>query len=216
MSKSLLLLIDGYNVIGPVAAPGRRSGSTVNFGGSKRSRHTEGASDWLQSERMSLLNRLAAGLPEAILSRTCVVFDAANPPPDRPTSFIHHGAQVRFAVGYPEADDLLEEIIAAHHSAKQLSVVSSDRRVQVAARRRGATSFESDAWLGDLLDRRPQLVHWPRGTRPAAKGHRSSNQGDSLTGLESLRGESSGEKPDGGLLNPDDVREWIDEFGLDQ
>lgn len=186
MSKPLLLLVDGYNVIGPIAAPARGSPSVR----------------WLQSERAVLLRRLVEGFPDSVLKRTCVVFDAANPPPDRPSSFQHHGIQVRFAVDYPEADDLLEELIAAHHSAKQLSVVTSDRRVQVAAERRGANWFDSQSWLDGLLDGRARLAHWPRGTAD------NQNPVDGTT-------DSPLGKPDSTKLGPEDVRQWLDEFGLD-
>ncbi len=138
---SLLLLIDGYNVVAPIAAPGRAPDP-----------------HWLQRERRLLLQRLVQHLTCETRQRTCVVFDAAHPPLDRPDRFTVDGIEIMFAVGYPEADDLLEELIAVHSAAKQLTVVSSDHRVQLAARRRGATAFDSAEWLDRLLDGRVALA----------------------------------------------------------
>ena len=94
---SLLLLIDGYNVVAPVAPPSRNVDPM-----------------WLERERRQLIHRLVKHLGAEVRRRTCVVFDAANPPPNRLSRFQMEGIDVRFAVGYPEADDLLEELIAAH------------------------------------------------------------------------------------------------------
>ena len=173
---SLLLLIDGYNVVAPVAPPGRASNPT-----------------WLQRERNLLLQRLAKHLGEKLRRRTCVVFDAANPPRDRPSEFDFEGIDVRFAVGYPEADDLLESIIANHSAPKTLAVVSSDHRVQAAARRRGSKPYDSQPWLDDLIDGRIGLAASP------ASG---AGQGS----------EPTRDKPE--AVNDNDVQQWMDEFGL--
>jgi len=142
---SIVLLIDGYNVIAPVAAPGR--GAPPN---------------WLATERMRLLDRLVEHLDETVRLRTCVVFDAKDAPHDRPNRFDHHGIDVRFAVDHPEADDLLEEIIAAHTTPRHLSVVSSDHRVRAAAKRKRAGMFDSDPWLDRLLDGYLDLLWYPK------------------------------------------------------
>lgn len=138
---SLLLLIDGYNVVSPVAVPSQSVDP-----------------NWLQRERMRLIDRLATLVDAGTRQRTCVVFDAANPPRDRPSEFQYHGISVRFAIDYPEADDLLEEIIGQHSAPKRLAVISSDRRVQTAASRRGAACFDSQPWLDALLEGRLQLA----------------------------------------------------------
>ncbi|MGB7344769.1 MAG: NYN domain-containing protein [Pirellulaceae bacterium] len=174
---SLLLLIDGYNVVSPVAPPSRNTDP-----------------NWLHHERMQLINRLVTHLDETTRARTCVVFDAANPPRDRPSEFVIDSIQVRFAIDYPEADDLIEEIIAAHHSPKQLAVVSSDHRIQAAARRRGAVCFDSEPWLDDLLDNKVRLA---------------------IT-LASPTGQGSvePEKPTGKLTD-EHVSDWMKEFGFE-
>lgn len=173
---SLLLLIDGYNVVAPVAAPGRIPDPA-----------------WLQRERNLLLQRLVKHLAADVRSRTCVVFDAANPPPDRPSEFEVDGVSVRFAVDYPEADDLLEELIAAHSAPKNLAVVSSDHRVQAAAKRRGSKPFDSQPWLDDLMRDRVSL---------AAPQENGAGQGT----------EPKSYKPE--IIDDDDVQQWMQDFGF--
>lgn len=147
-----MLLIDGYNVIGPVAPPGR------------------GASlDWLAIERQRLIQRLVEHLDEHVRRRTCVVFDAKDAPKQFQSRYQHRGIDVWFAVDYPEADDLLEEIIAQHPAPKTLSVVSSDHRIVVAARRRRAGCFDSQEWLDHLLDGTTQLIRFPKATKAVAQ-----------------------------------------------
>ncbi|MDA8745623.1 NYN domain-containing protein [Rubripirellula amarantea] len=175
---SLLLLIDGYNVLAPSAPP--RSPDPM----------------WLHRERAQLLERLATHLPGSVRQRTQVVFDAANPPRDRPDRFVYQDIDVQFAVNYPEADDLLEEIIRGHSSPKQLAVVSSDHRVQTAASRRSAEAFDSQSWLDSLLDGNLRLS--PRANV-----------------IDRDAGEGRGDHGDDGLkLKAEDVNDWMDEFGF--
>ncbi|MEM1067403.1 MAG: NYN domain-containing protein [Planctomycetota bacterium] len=183
---SLLLLIDGYNVIPPVAPPGR--GADPN---------------WLQRERMQFIQRLCHHLQESLRRRTCIVFDAADPPRDRPSRFSVDELRVVFAVGYAEADDLLEEIIADHSAPKQLAVVSSDRRVQAAANRRGATAYDSQDWLDQLLDGRVQVAPSQQAkVRREGKGS----------------GQDSDAKPDIDREDPKsgfgDTEQWLRDFGF--
>ena len=180
---SLLLLIDGYNVVAPVTPPNRN--------------HLSADHDdrWLQRERSQLIARLVKHLDHAVRSRTCVVFDAANPPPDRPSQFAIEGIDVRFAVDYAEADDLLEEIIASHSAPKNLAVVSSDHRVQAAARRRGSLVLESQEWLDDLLDGNVRL---------AVRRRDGAGQGSEQDGAE---------KPTESI-EEEDVESWMREFGF--
>lgn len=178
MYQSLLLLIDGYNVVSPVGPPGRSPDP-----------------NWLHRERMLLLNRLTKHISDGVRGRTCVVFDAANPPRDRPSEFVFESMQVRFAIDYPEADDLIEELIRAHHSPKQLMVVSSDHRIQTAAARRDAKHFDAQPWLDDLLEGKLHL---------AIDNRKTTGQGS---------GEN--EKPTG-QLSDENVSDWMREFGFDE
>ncbi|MEL6108200.1 MAG: NYN domain-containing protein [Planctomycetota bacterium] len=176
---SLLLLIDGYNVSAPIR-PGRDADAR-----------------WLERHRAGLLRDLTNHLEEAIRHRTCVVFDAANPPKDRPPTYVHQGIEVRFAIGYPTADDLLEEMIQAHHTPRQLMVVSSDHRVQVAARRRGAAQSDSEPWMDDLTDGVVNLATGKTARLAPANGE----------------GEGSSKKPD--ISDAGEVQNWLREFGFD-
>ena len=65
-----------------------------------------------------------------------MVFDAQTPRRACRARCIHRGLTVRFAVRYEEADRLIEELIRADSAPRRLVVVSSDHRLQRAARRR--------------------------------------------------------------------------------
>jgi predicted RNA-binding protein with PIN domain len=114
-----------------------------------------------------------------------VVFDAARAPVDRPAEEDFGGVHVRFAVGYPSADDLIEELIRTDSGPDGLTVVSDDRRLREAARRRGCA-------IAGCLD------FFERVARPPA--------------AEKTRKEPPA-KPEG--LSPDEVAHWLKEFGGD-
>jgi len=177
-NRALWLLIDGYNIVSPTAPP-RNPGEY-----------------WLHRERMLLIKRLAEHLELAARERTCVVFDAADPPPDQPSHFWISGIEVRFAVDHPEADDLLEELIAAHSAPKSLAVVSSDQRIQTAARRRGSLALDSQSWFDRLLDGKVILAVSPR------SGAGQGGEADAA------------DKPQ--QTHPEDVQQWLREFGFDE
>lgn len=162
------LLIDGYNLLHV----------TGIFGGG------EGPGTF-QRTREALLNFLAASLDEDERTTTTVVFDAAEAPPGLPDTLVHKQLQVRYARDYPDADSLIEELIEAFPAPRTLLVVSSDRRIQRAARRRRAKFAESDAWYAEL---------WQR--RTAARQHLH---------------QTIPEKPIG-QLTPAEVAYWVAEF----
>ena len=131
----MYFLIDGYNLIFQCGLEGRSA-----------------ASDGLEKARYRLINGLAANLGDEARSKTTVVFDAKNRPnKEAVDSFTHHGIQVIFAVGYEDADSNLESLIRRHSVPKSLVVVSSDHRVQTAAKRRKASAIDSDQWYEQLL-----------------------------------------------------------------
>jgi hypothetical protein len=131
------LLIDGYNLLHVTGITGRRGGA----GGFERS-------------RQALLRFLAASIPPDELRDATIVFDAADAPAGLPKEFDHDGLAVLFARDYPDADTMLEELIGKHHAPRSLTVVSSDHRVQRAARRRRATAVDSEKWYAQLLANR--------------------------------------------------------------
>lgn len=163
----MTLLIDGYNLL---YASGIFGDVRGRLGG--------------ESSRQALLDFLVESLPAVVVARTTVVFDAAEAPPGLPRQLTHRGLNVRFAPRNSEADALLEEIIEATPDPRRLTVVSSDHRVQRAARRRNATSIDSEIWYADTL----------RARRDALAPREES-------------------KPDG-VLSPSEVNEWLREFGL--
>jgi predicted RNA-binding protein with PIN domain len=89
-------------------------------------------------------------LPCADRAKTIVVFDARESPRGIPSEYEFQGIAVRFARDHDEADDLIEELIAAHASTSSLTVISSDTRLQKAARRRKAAFFDSRTWFDSL------------------------------------------------------------------
>ena len=75
-------------------------------------------------------------------------------PPGLPRVIHHRGLTVRFASQYPDADSLIEELIDQNTAPRRLTVVSSDHRLQRAARRRRAKPMDCDAWYAGVIRRR--------------------------------------------------------------
>jgi hypothetical protein len=130
-------LIDGYNLLHATGILGRNVGPGT-----------------LERARNALLGFLAASLPESEQADTTVVFDAKNGPPGLPRELHQQGIRVLYAVGYANADGLLEELIRANSSPRRLVVVSSDHQIQRATHRRRATAIDSDRWYADVCRRR--------------------------------------------------------------
>ncbi|HJT34179.1 MAG TPA: NYN domain-containing protein [Pirellulales bacterium] len=146
------LLIDGYNLMHAAGIIGRGVGP----GGLERS-------------RLALLNFVAESLDEDQRVAATVVFDARGAPHGLPATLLHRGLTVRFAAGYEEADELIEELIRAESAPRRLTVVSTDHRLQRAARRRRATAIDSEQWYADVLRGRGQR---PCAAEPAARPNR--------------------------------------------
>jgi len=104
----------------------------------------------LNRARIALINRVTR-LIESPREMAVIVFDAKLPPAGLPSIFHTRGATVMFAKEYDEADDLIEHLIRIHSSPKQLTVVSSDRRLQTAAKRRRAVSKTAEVWLDEMI-----------------------------------------------------------------
>jgi predicted RNA-binding protein with PIN domain len=127
------LLIDGYNLLH----------ATDLFGTGK-------SAGTLQGSREALLAYLAAALSAGQRRATTIVFDAAGAPPGLPKTVHYDHVTVRYAREYTDADALLEDLIESHRAPRGLLVVSSDHRVQRAARRRGSSYVDSDVWYREL------------------------------------------------------------------
>jgi predicted RNA-binding protein with PIN domain len=132
-------IIDGYNLLHVVGL----LGDAIGPGGLERS-------------RLALLNFLAESLDADEVPHTTVVFDARNAPWGAPRTMQHRGLTVHFASGYDDADSLIEELIRHESAARQLTVVSSDHRLQRAAHRRKAAGIDSDVWYGEVVRLRRQ------------------------------------------------------------
>jgi hypothetical protein len=133
----MLLLIDGYNLLYAIGVIGSDAGPAG-----------------LERSRRALLNFLAESLPEEVAARTTVVFDATDAPPGLPRHQTHRGITVRFAAKYDDADTLIEELIGEATAPRSLTVVSSDHRLQRAARRRRARPVDSDLWYAEIIHQR--------------------------------------------------------------
>lgn len=134
-----MLLIDGYNLLNAAGILGRGVGP----GG-------------LQRARLAMLNFLAESLDPDELPRTTVVFDAADRAWGSPRNINHRGITVRFASEFEDADALIEALIRADSAPRRLTVVSSDHRLQRAARRRRARAVDSDVWYAEVLQHRQE------------------------------------------------------------
>jgi predicted RNA-binding protein with PIN domain len=116
--RTVFYLIDGYNLLHRV--------------GLISSQITGSQLEWA---RRRLLERLSAHYA-AEGYRVTVVFDARNARQRDSADPVFHGIQVRFA-REEEADDLIETLIRESDRPSVLTVVSDDRRLREAARRRG-------------------------------------------------------------------------------
>ncbi len=127
------LLIDGYNLL--------------HAAGLSQARYAPGE---LRRQRHRLLVRLVNELTTEERVRCTVVFDAIEAPSGLDRSMRHAELLVRFAEPGHDADSLIEELIEAHSSPMQLLVVSSDHRIQKAARHRRADTIDSEVLLQRL------------------------------------------------------------------
>jgi len=135
----MTLIIDGYNLLYVTGIVGRKPArKTANTRSFERS-------------RFALLNFLADSIDPKEVPLTTVVFDAAVPLPGLPKVVRYRDMTVRFASDYDEADQLIEELVNADNSPRRLTVVSSDHRVQRAAKRRKATAVDSDVWYAQII-----------------------------------------------------------------
>jgi predicted RNA-binding protein with PIN domain len=125
------LIIDGYNLL-------HASGV---FGADRGARGFEQSREALLDMLVDLLGPGAAA--------TIVVFDAARAPDGLPGRLVHGGMRVWYAREYPDADSLIEELVEADTAPGHLVVVSNDRRLRAAARRRRARAVGCEEWLAE-------------------------------------------------------------------
>lgn len=174
-----LLLIDGYNLL--------------HAAGMAQSEYRPG--DLLRC-RTRLLRFLFDRLSAAEVRGATIVFDARDPPPDRPTQVVVSGLKVLFANPGGDADVLIQNWLARHPAPRRVTLVSSDRVLQRAARSCGSKFIGSEDFVHELERRsRAQL---PKSGRRA--------------------GQSDGDKP-GAAASAAQTAYWLKVFGdipLDQ
>jgi predicted RNA-binding protein with PIN domain len=141
------LIIDGYNLLHVTGITGRHGD--------------------LHGSREALLRFLAGAIEEKQRTQTTIVFDAAEAPPGLPRTIAYEGMTVHFASNYEDADEQIEELIATSNVPRSLLVVSSDHRIQRAARRRRAQFVDSDVWFAEI-ERRPNRIEPPIAAKPAS------------------------------------------------
>jgi predicted RNA-binding protein with PIN domain len=137
--------------------------------------------------RRSLLIRLLQA-PGFRAYATTVVFDAQRAPPGTPAEQRQLGVRLLFALGR-QADDLIEELIEADADPRQLTVVSSDRRLREAARRRHARSLRC-------------LEYWEAIERAPAGPPSGPHQPDAEAKPEELTSQ--------------ELRDWYQRFGVQE
>jgi predicted RNA-binding protein with PIN domain len=143
-----MLIIDGYNMLHASGVFGEATGSRG-----------------FEASRRALLDHLV-DLLAGEAEQTTVVFDAANAPDGLPARFEHAGITVWFAREYPDADSLIEELIEGNQAPQHLVIVSSDRRLQAAARRRRARAVPCEVWLAERRAARRTSRHRQQESKP--------------------------------------------------
>jgi predicted RNA-binding protein with PIN domain len=133
-----ILLIDGYNLL--------------HAAGMGQLDYKPGE---LLRSRTRLLKLLLSKLTTPELRAVTLIFDARDPPPDRPSEIKVAGMNVVFANPGGDADVMIQKWLARHPTPRRVTLVSSDRVLQRAARGCGAKFVASDAFLDELDRRRP-------------------------------------------------------------
>ncbi len=128
-------LIDGYNLL---HAMGLLCGKVGPHG--------------LEKARLALLGRLC-GDHGGDAGAVTVVFDASRAPPGAPAEEDYQGIHIRYALD-DEADEVIETLILHEATPRQLTVVSDDRRIQQAGRRRRCTVRGCLDYLDEMEHRR--------------------------------------------------------------
>jgi predicted RNA-binding protein with PIN domain len=131
---SMALLIDGYNLLNVTGIFAQAGPGTE-----------------LHRTRVAFLNFLSASIDARERKATTIVFDAAGAPPGLPRTMKHDGITVHFAQRHSDADEMIEELLEQYRAPRSLLVVSSDHRVQRAARHVGASFLDSEEWYRERL-----------------------------------------------------------------
>jgi predicted RNA-binding protein with PIN domain len=138
MSSEPTIIVDGYNLMHQILAA-----------------RIVGGPGGLERGRCAVIQRVRHLVPHKDHSRTAIVFDANTsdiPRESRETAGGSGMITILFATDFPDADSMIEDMIRRHSSPTKLTVVSSDRRLVDAARRRQATGVDCQTWMDDQED----------------------------------------------------------------
>jgi len=120
--------------------------------------------------------------------RVQVIFDGAPPPAGHSLQIEQTGVAVTYA-GAREADEILLERIAADSAPRRLTVVSTDREIRAAGRKRRCRIIRSQEFAR-MLVRLDEAIESARNARP-------SEPAEKRTGL-----------------SDEQTRQWLKEFGF--
>ncbi len=203
-SAALFLIIDGYNLL--------------HAAGLSQARYAPGD---LKRQRHRLLVRLANSLTAAERVRCTVAFDAIDAPLGLDRQYRQAEISVLFAEPGHDADALIEALIDAHSAPSQLLVVSSDHRLQRAAKQRHAASVDSDEFL-ERLDARSNAAAASAAQspplKPSSTGSSSSGQAEDVSywlkefGEINVEAIAKSDDPDAGAAAADPWQKNLDEL----
>ncbi len=154
------LLLDGNNVLHALAGEG------------------------LDATRLALCNYLRETV--ALRDKVHVVFDGPSRGGPRPEDFLPHGIRLTYSGSTP-ADRFVIRAIEADSAPRRLTVVSTDRQIRAAARRRRCASLTSEEFSRRL---RTEIERPSPATPPEPP-----------------------EKIEG--LSPDQTKSWLEEFDIE-
>jgi uncharacterized protein len=210
-------IIDGYNLMHSVGYAQERYGQ----GGLERSRNR-------------LLRFLVNRLDLEERRRTTIVFDARTIPFEGTREQTLEEMTILFNQAGSDADTLIEELILEHSAPKQLEVVSGDRRLQTAIKRRRGIAVESEVFARFLRARESivpgssqDLVEKPEVNAASDSDNPSDTETeywleifgevDTVSSSEVARSEKKPEKPSGQSSSwAAHVQELIDDLNGDE
>ena len=156
-------------------------------------------------DHLSVLNTtdLCRLIDEARIGPASVVCDGSPKPDEKPDRFTGPVQMIHAGRGR-DADSLIEQMLEEDPAARHLTVVSNDRRIRAAARRKKAKPLGSEAFLQQLAEFLD---------RPAARPETSRQDlGDTAHWLEKFDLQDDAQTPE----SPKDTAEtdrWMREFG---
>jgi uncharacterized protein len=150
-------LIDGYNLMHALGLARPR-------GPGQLARCRADLIDWL------------ARTHDAGFEDVAVIFDGRGTPGESEGVHVERGMQICFSMGRT-ADDVIEDLIARENHPRRLTVVSNDRRIFDAARRRDCMAWSCDDYLdwattrGQAPPKPPPAADKPESPSPAESEH---------------------------------------------